>query len=481
MVKKHLILILSILSSTALIGIITIQAFWIVSTINQRELQFDAAIKKSLIEVIHKTNRYEAIKRLNSDKKTQQLYKLLNNNLNLTEYIGSNRNDSSIAIDGELEDLWGNQQNIMEELVQELFSNNSYKTVDERVPKPILDSIIHSVFNKNGLKVNYYFAVFDRNNKAVYSNNSEVEKKLIKSEYRLNLFPNDFLGSPAYLAFMIPHQRAYVFKSMSILLILSTLFIIIIIFTFYYTFTIIYKQKKISIIKNDFINNMTHELKTPISTISLACEALSDKDLGSSESTRNRFVSMINDENKRLGVLVENVLQSAVLDRGEIQLKLEQIDLNQIIEKAVKNVIIQVEKNNGTIKIDSRAKNTIIIADRIHITNVIYNLLDNANKYTPNNPKITICTEDVVKGVVIRIKDNGIGISKENQQKVFEKLYRVPTGDRHDVKGFGLGLSYVKAIVEKHEGKITINSSLGKGTTFSIHLPIKPENYEQED
>ncbi len=481
MIKKHLILILSILSSTALIGIIAIQAFWIGSTINQRELQFDAAIKKSLIEVIHTTNRFEAINRLNSDQKTQQLYKLLNNNLNLTKYIGANRNDSLIMTGGELESLWGNQQNIMEELVQELFSNNSYRTIEERVPKPMLDSVINSVFKNNGLNVKYYFGVFDKNNNIVYTNNSEVEEKLISSEYRLNLFPNDFFGSSAYLAFMIPHQRSYVFKSMSILLILSTLFIIIIILTFYYTFTIIYKQKKISIIKNDFINNMTHELKTPISTISLACEALSDKDLRSSESTRTRFVSMINDENKRLGVLVENVLQSAVLDRGEIQLKLELININDIIEKAVKNVIIQVEKNGGTIEIDSKAKNTTILADQVHITNVIYNLLDNANKYTPCNPKIIISTEDVVNGVVIKIKDNGIGISKENQHKIFDKLYRVPTGDRHDVKGFGLGLSYVKAIIDKHKGEITINSSLGKGTTFSIHLSLKPKDYEQKD
>jgi two-component system phosphate regulon sensor histidine kinase PhoR len=175
------------------------------------------------------------------------------------------------------------------------------------------------------------------------------------------------------------------------------------------------------------------------------------------------------------------VLQSAVLDRGEIQLKLELININDIIEKAVKNVIIQVEKNGGTIEIDSKAKNTTILADQVHITNVIYNLLDNANKYTPSDPKIIISTEDVVNGVVIKIKDNGIGISKENQHKIFDKLYRVPTGDRHDVKGFGLGLSYVKAIIDKHKGEITINSSLGKGTTFSIHLSLKPKDYEQKD
>lgn len=481
MVKKHLILILSILSSTALIGIIAIQAFWIMSTINQRELQFDAAIKKSLIEVIHNTNRYEAIKKLNSDKKTQQLYNLLNNNLDLSKKLENSIIDSSLTINGDLNQLWGNQQHIMEELVKELFTQNSYKSVEERMPLATLDSIINSVLTKNGLKVKYYFGVFDRNNEIIYTNKEDQIDKIIKSEYKLNLFPNDFFGSPAYLGFMIPHQRAYVFKSMSLLLILSTLFIIIIIFTFYHTFTIIYKQKKISIIKNDFINNMTHELKTPISTISLACEALSDKDLGSSETTRNRFVSMINEENKRLGILVENVLQSAVLDRGEIQLKPELIDINSIIEKAVKNVTIQVEKKNGTILIDSKANNTNIIADKVHITNVIYNLLDNANKYTPEKPQITISTEDIVNGIVIKIKDNGIGISKENQQKIFDRLYRVPTGDRHDVKGFGLGLSYVKAIIDKHNGKITISSSLGKGTTFSIHLPLKLENYEQEN
>lgn len=477
MVKKHLILILTILSSTALIGIISIQAFWIVSTINQREQQFDIAIKKSLIEVVHNTNRYEAIKKLNSDKKTQQLYNTLNRNLNLSRNLA----DSIISPNNNLENIWNNQQHIMEELVKELFTKNTYKSVEERIPKYVLDSIIETVFYKNGLKVKYYFGVFDRHNDIIYSNKNDEKESLLNSEYKLNLFPNDFLGSPAYLGFMIPHQIAYVFKSMSLLLGLSVLFIIIIILTFYYTFTIIYKQKKLSIIKNDFVNNMTHELKTPISTISLACEALGDKDLGNSETARDRFVSMIKDENKRLGVLVENVLQSAVLDREELQLKLENIDINYIIEKAVKNVIIQVEKKNGTITINSKAKNTIIVADKVHITNVIYNLLDNANKYTPSMPKIEISTEDIVNGIAIKIKDNGIGISKENQQKIFEKLYRVPTGDRHDVKGFGLGLSYVKAIVYKHKGKISVNSTPNKGTTFIIQLPLKQENYEQEN
>ena len=465
------------MSSTALIGIIAIQAFWITSTIHQRELQLDTVIKKSLIEVVHNTNKYEALKRINSNRKTRQLFQILNNQGGLNTLIAQNKTDTCTTLEGKVEELWGNQKIAMEELVKELFSNNSYKSIQERIPMPILDSIIHAVLNKNGLHTNYIFGVFDRRNQIIYSNSKKNISKLKSSDYRLSLFPNEFLGSSAYLSFIMPHQRAYVFKSMRLLLTLSTLFILIIIFTFYYTFTIIYQQKKISIIKTDFINNMTHELKTPIATISLACEALKDNDLAKTEGTRNRFVSMINEENKRLGVLVENVLQSAVLDRGDITLNIESINVNDIIEKAVKNVSIQVEKNNGSIEIDYKAKHTIIEGDKVHITNVIYNLLDNANKYSPN-PKIKISTEDIVNGIVIKIEDNGIGISKEHQQKIFEKLYRVPTGDRHDVKGFGLGLSYVKAIIEKHKGKITINSSLGKGTTFNLHLPLKNKNDE---
>jgi len=477
MIKKHLILILSILSSTALIGIIAIQAFWITSTINQRELQLDTVIKKSLIEVVRNTNKYEALKRINSNRKTRQLFQLLNNQVGLTNILTQKKIDTCTTLEGRVEELWGNQKLAMEELVKELFSNNSYKTVPERIPKPILDSIIHSVLTKNGIHTKYVFGVFDRRNLLIYSNNKKFKNKLKSSDYRLSLFPNELLGSSAYLSFIMPHQRAYVFKSMGLLLTLSTLFILVIIFTFYYTFTIIYQQKKISIIKTDFINNMTHELKTPITTISLACEALKDNDLAKTETTRNRFVSMISDENKRLGVLVENVLQSAVLDRGELMLNIETININDIIEKAVKNASIQIEKNNGSLNIHYNAKHTSIEGDKIHITNVIYNLLDNANKYS-TNPRIEISTEDIVNGILLKIKDNGIGISKEHQQKIFEKLYRVPTGDRHDVKGFGLGLSYVKAVIDKHKGKITINSSLGKGTTFNLHLPLKNKNNE---
>jgi len=186
-------------------------------------------------------------------------------------------------------------------------------------------------------------------------------------------------------------------------------------------------------------------------------------------------VNMINEENKRLGVLVENVLQSAVIDKGELKLKQEVFNIHDVIDRAVKNVKIQVEKKHGQIVVSKLANKDQLYADKVHITNLIYNLLDNANKYTTIQPSIEISTEDIVGGIVIKVKDNGVGISKENQKKIFEKLYRVPTGNLHDVKGFGLGLSYVKAIVEKHDGTINVESILGKGSTFVLTLPIEKE------
>ena len=468
MLKKSSILILTVLSAVALIGLIAIQAFWITSTVHQREKHLDTVIKKSLISIVHQANKFEAISRLNSSKRMHQLF----HSLNELSAINKGLDTTSVLFNG-LNIIEG-QNKIMEEIVQEMFAQNSFKSVPERIPQPVLDSIIYVVFHNNGLPENYYYGVFDRGNRLVYSNAPDKEKELLSAVYKLNLFPNEYRTSPAYLAFVVPHQRAYVFKSLRKLLVLSILFIVIIIVTFYYTFSIIYRQKKLSIIKNDFINNMTHELKTPIATISLACEALKDEDLSKSRETRDRFVTIIDEENKRLGGLVENVLQSAVLDRGELKLKLEEVNLNDVIESAVKNVKIQVEKKGGVIEVQNNAKNTVILADKIHITNVIYNLLDNATKYSNGSPDIKVVINDIPNGIEIKVKDKGIGITKENQRKIFDKLYRVPTGDLHNVKGFGLGLSYVKAIIEKHKGRILVNSTPGKGTEFTIQIPLKP-------
>jgi two-component system phosphate regulon sensor histidine kinase PhoR len=207
----------------------------------------------------------------------------------------------------------------------------------------------------------------------------------------------------------------------------------------------------------------------------LACEALNDPDMRTKEKQLRTFIGMINDENKRLGVLVENVLRSAILDRGDMQLRPEQLNMHDLIKAVIRNIAIQVRKNGGSIQTNLNANNPIIEGDAIHLTNVIYNLIDNAIKYSPDSPTVEIRSRNIKDGILISFKDNGVGISKDNQKKIFDKLYRVPTGNIHNVKGFGLGLSYVKIIVEKHQGEISVESELKKGSTFHIYLPAKHE------
>jgi two-component system phosphate regulon sensor histidine kinase PhoR len=259
---------------------------------------------------------------------------------------------------------------------------------------------------------------------------------------------------------------------MWLLLAVSIIFMVALIFSFYYTISTIFKQKKLSEIKNDFISNMTHEFKTPISTISLACEVLSDKTVEKSPERVNNYVKMIGDENKRLSLLVENILQTAILDKGQFKLKIQSIDIHTLIEQTITNIKLQVENKEGEISVQLNAEKSIVNADRVHVTNIIFNLIDNALKYTYEKPNIKISTRNAMDGILISVKDNGIGISKENQRRIFDTMYRVPTGNIHNVKGFGLGLSYVKAVVEKHGGSISVESELEKGSEFTVYIPF---------
>jgi two-component system phosphate regulon sensor histidine kinase PhoR len=248
------------------------------------------------------------------------------------------------------------------------------------------------------------------------------------------------------------------------------------------TLQIILRQKKISQIKNDFINNMTHELKTPISTISLASQMLRDSSVSLSQSTVDHISGVIFDESKRLSNQVEKVLQMAVSNEGRLKLKFTQIDLNKLAEIVASSFEIRVSNKNGELKTDLQAENPIIRGDDVHITNVIFNLLDNAVKYTRSKPLIELSTENKNGWAIVQVKDNGIGIPKEHHAKIFERFYRVPTGNVHNVKGFGLGLSYVKRIVDVHNGKIKIDSTLGKGTRFRLYFPLNNiQDYGKEN
>jgi len=350
----------------------------------------------------------------------------------------------------------------------------SFHQIEKRLSHNLLDSLIRDELNKKSISAKFQFGVFStERGQMVLKSKGSNQIELLEKGYAFTLFPGDLLEEPDYLMLYFPRERSFLMGQMAELLIISISLILIIIFSFTYTVMTIYRQKRISVMKNDFINNMTHEFKTPISTISLACQALKDQDVTKSERLYDTYIGVIGEENSRLGAMAEKILQSAVLEKSLLELNREWLDIHKVIKDVVNKIGIQVQIKDGRIDTDFKADPSKVYADKVHITNVISNLLDNANKYTPQKPKIIVRTENVNTGILISIEDNGIGISKKNQKKIFDKLYRVPMGDLHDFKGFGLGLSYVKAIVEYHKGSIRLESELKKGTKFDVFLPYE--------
>jgi two-component system phosphate regulon sensor histidine kinase PhoR len=364
-----------------------------------------------------------------------------------------------------------NRSDMVSDIFDELVSVNVYNNFTGKVDTALIDSILKEELKNKMVDAKYHFGIINPN-LPVIDNSNTIE--LYQSPYRVSLTPDNVFIQPKYLAVYFPNEKNYILRTMGLMLTLTGLLILGIIFSFYYTISTIFRQKKLSDVKNDFINNMTHEFKTPISTISLACEVLNDKSITKTPDRVDNYVKMIRDENSRLGLLVENILQTAILDKGEFKLKITPVDIHNVIEQAISNIQLAVSKKHGEIITKLEATDFVLQVDRIHMTNVIYNLIDNALKYSSENPVIAVSTINTSNGISISVKDNGIGISKENQKKIFDKLYRVPTGNVHNVKGFGLGLSYVKAIVEKHGGTVNVASELNKGSTFTIDLPIQP-------
>lgn len=351
-----------------------------------------------------------------------------------------------------------------------------YKDRKQKVDTVLLDSLLNHELKKEKItaKYNYYLTSLYPGSPH-HSDLKQAENmsdSLGVEHYMVNLAPNNSFIDPEYLILYFPTQNRDVFKQMWPFLITSIVVVMILTFSFYYIMINNLKQKKLSLIKNDFISNMTHEFKTPISTISLASEMLGDDSISQTPEKKQRYLKMIRDENKRLSVLVESILQTSILDKGEFKLKLSEVDVHEIINTAINNTHLLISQRRGSVHTFLKAQKFRLQADKVHLTNIIFNLIDNAIKYSREIPEITISTYNTAEGIMIQVKDNGIGISKENQRKIFDKFYRVPTGNVHNVKGFGLGLSYVLAVVLKHNGTISVNSEIGKGSTFNVHLKI---------
>ena len=275
-----------------------------------------------------------------------------------------------------------------------------------------------------------------------------------------------------HLAVFFPGQETYIFAQSSGALLLSVAFILLLLCCFAYTLIVIQRQKKLSVIKNDFINNLTHEFKTPIASISLATSMLKRRKEEVDERKRANYLDLIENESKRLEGQVDKVLQIAMIDSGNFSLNKKELDVHDIIHRVVAGMNLVVNKRKGEIKLELRAVSAKVMADETHLVNIIYNLVDNALKYTVDIPEIMIATSDSEQGIEISIKDNGIGIGEEIQKYIFDKFYRAETGNVHNVKGFGLGLSYVKKIIEAHSGKIDLTSKLNQGSEFRLYFPF---------
>lgn len=346
------------------------------------------------------------------------------------------------------------------------------RPIHQRLDSDSLENLIRTKIKNSGIELPFSYDVRHTQSGKIAFSHKALQSDNSSNVYTATLFPNDILPSEYELRLYFHDNTSSAFEKIWKQLLASGIFLSIVVTSFGYTVVTMNRQKKLSDMKTEFINNMTHEFQTPISTISLASEALKDPDIAADEARRQRFAGIIHSENKRLGKHVELLLQAAQIENGTYSIVPEQVDIHAIIVSESHNAHIQIDKRGGSLHTQLHAKASVLYGDSTHLSDIIRNLLDNAIKYSPDVPDITIETKNDSKYIYIAVKDKGRGMTREQATMVFERFYRVPTGNRHDVKGFGLGLSYVKAMVEAHEGTISVDSEPQKGSTFTIALPL---------
>ncbi len=358
----------------------------------------------------------------------------------------------------------------------------SDRPIEDRVNRLALDTLLRQSLAERGIGIPFAYGVRTRQRPTfLFTSQGTAPKQFETNGYKAALFPNNLMETGNYVYVYFPTQKQFILSRLGVTFGASAVLLLVILACFYIAISTIMRQKKLADIKNDFINNMTHEFKTPISTISLAVEMAQEQlrfaDAGGSNALPpaplTRYMGIIRDENRRLGSHVEKVLQMALLDRGEIVLHLSPVNIHDSIEKVLNNMSLQIEQRDGEVELDFEATSEVIEADEVHLANILYNLLDNAIKYSPEKPHITLQTRSLPDGISISVTDRGLGMTSDQLSRVFEKFYRVPTGNRHDVKGFGLGLSYVRKMVDAHHGQIRVESQPGTGSSFEVILPYK--------
>ncbi len=472
--NKRIILGIIVLMSFSLIGVGAIQYYWILKAVRLDEKNFNDKVMISLNNVKKKIT-------LNTEKLMEQRhYENLgvpppiqdaNQGIPLDLEAGSGKmatSSTNPALTFNIKDL--SEVELLESLDIDFLDNAlqselASKEIDLHYEYGVYSNEHQSYFIENGS----YTATIGDTTKS--SNVADINL-LYKAEFKISLFDSQSY-SPGHLNLYFPDKNRFLWSNVADILLSSVIFTGLILFCFAYTIWVIMHQKKISEIKTDFINNMTHEFKTPIATISLASDSILSPVIIENQDKIKRFVGIIKQENKRMLSQVEKVLQMAQIDNKNVELKVNMVNIHDIIRDAAINAELKIQPKGGSVTMNLMATKPVIEADFTHISSIINNLLDNAEKYTPEQPEIYIETKDVKGGLTFSIKDNGIGMSKDALRMIFEKFYRIHTGNLHDVKGFGLGLSYVKAMVDAHKGWVKADSELGKGSTFTVFLPEK--------
>ena len=367
------------------------------------------------------------------------------------------------------------EREILNEVIYAVMYTASDKKFEERIDPAELHVRLRDALERNGVTLPFHFTVNTADGREVYRC-QDYEEKGQRHSYTQILYRSDAMGQTGNIKVHFPDRRHYT-QGVARYVMPAMVFTIILFITFMVTVYLVVRQKNVTEMKNDFIHNMTHEFKTPISTISIAAQMMADKSLSKSEETYERLGGVINAETRRLRFQVEKVLQMSLFDRDNIALKLSEMDANELIDTVVQTFSLKVTQSGGTIDTRLEAVDSLVQADEMHFTNIIFNLMDNAVKYRRDDVELhlEVSTWNQGDALCISVQDNGIGIHKDNLKRIFDKFYRVPTGNKHDVKGFGLGLAYVKKMVELHHGTIRATSEPGRGTLFTITLPTIKE------
>ncbi len=424
--NRYTIRFIVVLATVSIIGIVTTQLFWLNKALDISEKQFNTSVNMALRSVA-----------------TRLL-------------------------------LYNNQTLPNENPVTQLTDNYFVVRVNDVIDANLLELFLKEEFVKRYVMIDFEYSIYDcATEDMVYGNYVKFDSTTAVNQRTPIAKLPKWNKAAYYFGVHFPSRNSFIVAEMQIWVFTSIVLLLVILF-FGYTLFIILKQKRLSEVQKDFINNMTHEFKTPIATISIAAEVLKNPKITEQPDRLRKYALIIIEETNRLKTQVESVLQIAVLNK-EVKLKTEEVDMHQIVEKALQSIKPLLDSSKGTIKYEDNATNGIVMGDVLHLTNIVYNLLDNAAKYCEKIPEITLKIYNQQGFVCIMVADNGIGIDKRNQKHIFDKFYRVSTGNIHNVKGFGLGLNYVKQIVKAHKGKIEVESEIGKGSIFKVYLPIKKD------